>query len=527
MMGRGQPQMKPAQLNRLELLLLVLSIFVAFTYFLGVPKNPPGFFIDEASIAYNAHRIALQGIDEHGQSFPLYFRAFGEFKSPVYIYVLAAVFRVTGPSILAARMLSAIFGLTAAVLLGLLAFRISHRRIIGFIIFIGAALTPWLFEVSRLVFEVTLLPALLALFLLCLHRASKQEKWSWRIAVVLGVLLGLMVYSYSAARLLAPLFALGLIFFVTRQRWRGVVLTWFIFALTLMPLAYFSVRHPGALGERFKYVTYVKPADSRSDIVFHFLKNYARDFSPRIWLIKGDPEPRHHLPGMGSLLAGVAILGALGFAVVLLRYRREAWWRFVLYGLLVSPIPASLTLDHFHTLRLIGLPVFLLVLTVPAIEFLYGKSLESSHDLSEPPASAGGNVTMETGGKNMSRQSFRRPLLAALVALTIVQGVIFQWQFHNAPPRVDAFDSYYPQVLDAALAQSERPIYLFDKTPAAYMYAFWYATLRGLNLNTFQRANLDAPPPPGAVVISHELPCTNCEMIFERGQFRVYKNSEQ
>jgi 4-amino-4-deoxy-L-arabinose transferase-like glycosyltransferase len=516
--------MKPAQRNRLEPLLLAISIFVAFTYFAGVPNNPPGFFIDEASIAYNAHTIALQGIDEHGQTFPLYFRAFGEYKSPVYIYVLAAVFRVTGPSILAARILSAILGLTASLLLGLLAFRISRRRIIGFIIFIGAALTPWLFEVSRLVFEVTLLPALLALFLLCLHRASKQEKWSWRIAVVLGALLGLMIYSYSAARLLAPLFALGLVFFVTRQRWRGVVLTWFIFALTLAPLAYFSVRHPGALGERFKYVTYVKPTDSRPDIVFRFLKNYARDFSPRSWLIKGDPEPRHHLPGMGSLLASVAILGALGFAVVLLRYRREAWWRFVLYGLLVSPIPASLTLDHFHTLRLIGLPVFLLVLAVPAIEFLYGKrSEDSSEDLSEPPASAGRNGIMETGGENRSRPSFRRPLLAALIALTIVQGAIFQWQFHKAPPRVDAFDSYYPQVLDAALAQSERPIYLSDKNPAAYMYAFWYATLRGLNLNTFQRSNVDVPPPPGAVVISHELPCTNCEMIFERGQFRVYR----
>ena len=54
---------------------------------------------------------------------------------------------------------------------------------------------------------------------------------------------------------------------------------------------------------------------------------------------------------------------------------------------------------------------------------------------------------------------------------------------------MDAFDSYYPEVLNAALAQPERPVYLLDKTPAAYMYAFWYATLRGLDLNNFQRAN--------------------------------------
>ena len=513
--------MKPAQLNRLELLLLVISICVVFLYFAGVPKNPPGFFIDEASIAYNAHTIALQGIDEHGQNFPLYFRAFGEFKSPVYVYALAVVFRVTGPSILAARMLSAIFGLTAALLLGLLAFRISRRRITAFIIFISAALTPWLFEVSRLVFEVTLLPAVLVLFLLCLHRASKQKGWSWRTAAVLGVLLGLMVYSYSAARLLAPLFALGLVFFVTRQRWRAVVLTWFIFALTLAPLASFSIRHPGALAERFKYVTFVKPTDSRSDIVVRFLKNYARDFSPRSWLITGDPEPRHHLPGMGSLLAGVVILDALGLALVLLRLRREAWWRFVLYGLLVSPIPASLTLDHFHTLRLIAMPVFLLVLGVPAIEFLYGER-STTRGIAAHNGDLRNSRSVE-GEDDRPWQGARQALLAVVVGLTLVQGAIFQWQFHTASPRVDAFDSYYPQVLDEALAQSERPIYLLDKNPAAYMYAFWYATLSGLNLNTFQRANIDAPPPPGTVVISHELSCTNCEMIFERGQFRVYR----
>src|SRR6266542_6340332 len=120
--------MKPSQPGRIEPLLLIISLLVVVAYFAGLPKNPPGFFIDEASIAYNAHTISRQGVDEHGQSFPLYFRAFGEYKSPVYIYVLAAVFRITGPSIGAARILSAILGLTAALLLGLLAFQITHRR---------------------------------------------------------------------------------------------------------------------------------------------------------------------------------------------------------------------------------------------------------------------------------------------------------------------------------------------------------------------------------------------------------------
>jgi 4-amino-4-deoxy-L-arabinose transferase-like glycosyltransferase len=498
-------------MNRIEALLLAISLLVVAAYFAGIPKNPPGFFIDEASIAYNAHTISREGRDEHGQTFPLYFRAFGEYKSPVYIYLLAALFRFTGPSVFVARMLSAVVGLIAALLLGLLAARITQRRWAGLLVFVVALLTPWMFEISRLVFEVSIFPALLSGFLLLLYKASRREEWSWRIAVGLGVLLGLMTYTYAIGRVLAPLFALGLAFFFTRRRWRGVVLTWVVFGVMLLPLTVFTVRHPGALGERFKYVSYVKPGDSRTEIVFRFIKNYARDFSPSSWLIAGDPEPRHHLPGMGSLLAGVVILGVLGLVLVLLRYRREAWWRFVLYGLAVSAIPASLTLDHFHTLRLMGLPVFLLVLATPAIEFLYREGQEDKVQ-----------ARTERGAARGPRQSARRVVLAVLLALTIVQGAIFQWQFHTAPPRVDAFDSYYPEVLNAALAQPERPVYLLDKTPAAYMYAFWYATLRGLDLNNFQRANRDAPPPAGAVVISHESPCTNCEMIFERGQFRVY-----
>jgi len=305
-----------------------------------------------------------------------------------------------------------------------------------------------------------------------------------------------MFYTYSVGRLLAPFFALGLVFFFTRKRWRGIVLTWAVFGLTLLPFAVFTLRHPGALSERFKHVTFVKPEHTRAQIVGRFVQNYAKNFSPRSWLVSGDPEPRHHLPGMGSLLIGVVILALLGIVVALVRHRSEAWWQFVLYGFAVSPIPASLTLDHFHTLRLVAIPVFLIVLTVPAIECL----------LSE----------------NGEWRKARRATLTVLVLAILLQGAVFQWRFRVSLPRVDAFDSYYQELLATALRRSERPIYLLDKTPAAYVYAFWYATLHNVNVNNFRRASVNEPIPHGALVISHELPCTNCEIIVERGQFRVY-----
>lgn len=498
--------MNRPQLSRAEIFLLAVSLLVAVLCFYDVPQNPVGFFVDEASIAYNAHTVAQHGVDEHGETLPLYFRAFGEYKSPVYIYILSAVFWFTGPSLLVARLLSAVAGLVAAVLLGLLGARVTGRRVVGLLVFLMAALTPWLFEISRLVFEVALLPVWLALFLLLLHRAAQREQWSWRICVGLGVTLGLIAYTYSVGRLLAPLFAFGLAIFFTRRRWRSVLLVWIVFGVTLLPLVVFTSRHPGALSERFKFVTYVKPGDTHSQIALRFVKNYAGNLSPRSWLLKGDPEPRHHLPGMGSLLAGVVALALLGLIVVLWRHRRDAWWRFILYGLAVAPIPASLTLDHFHTLRLIALPVFLLVLTLPAIQFLFPE---------------GGSVIERSRSERWRR--VRRAALTALVLITLVQGLFFQWRFHSALPRDDAFDSYYQGLLAKALAQPERPIYLFDKTPAAYVYALWYATLWGVNENNFQRVPAGEQPPPGALVIGHELPCKDCEVIIGRGQFQVYR----
>ncbi|MCM3905259.1 MAG: hypothetical protein ND866_26485, partial [Pyrinomonadaceae bacterium] len=65
--------MKRALPGRNELLLLAAALLVAAIYFKDVGKNPVGFFVDEASIAYNAHTNSLQGRDEYGYVLPLYF----------------------------------------------------------------------------------------------------------------------------------------------------------------------------------------------------------------------------------------------------------------------------------------------------------------------------------------------------------------------------------------------------------------------------------------------------------------------
>ena len=139
-------------------LLPAVCVLAFALYAVGVPDNPPGFYIDESSIAYNALTAAQTGRDEHGEAWPLYFRAFGDYKNPTYVYLLAAVFRVAGPNVAAARYLSATLGVLAALALGLLAVRLTGSRAAGLLTFLTALLTPWLFELSRVVVEVAAYP---------------------------------------------------------------------------------------------------------------------------------------------------------------------------------------------------------------------------------------------------------------------------------------------------------------------------------------------------------------------------------
>src|SRR5437588_5854254 len=106
---------------------LLVLVVGAVIYLHDAGKIPPGSFIDESSVGYNAYLIAQTGHDEIGVAWPLYFRAFGEYKNPIYIYLLAALYRFTGPSISVARMFSATAGLIAALLIGMLAFRITKQ----------------------------------------------------------------------------------------------------------------------------------------------------------------------------------------------------------------------------------------------------------------------------------------------------------------------------------------------------------------------------------------------------------------
>ncbi len=185
-----------------------------------------------------------------------------------------------------------------------------------------------------------------------------------------GLLIGLVTYSYTGSRLLGPLLAVAVVVFAGRGRWNFVLSAWTTFALALVPIGVYAIRHPGNLTARYEATTIARDGLSGPRVVLQAIGNWFRDIDPWHWATGGDPAPYIHNGGYGALFAAIAVLALAGAALVLARERGDLWWRYVLLATLLVPIPAALTVDRYNAIRLAALPVFALVLAVPALAAL-------------------------------------------------------------------------------------------------------------------------------------------------------------
>jgi hypothetical protein len=511
-------------------LAILVVLFIVYTW--GISQNPPGFYVDESVTAYNAYLVSRTGAGEFGPRFPILFQAFAvsdpTYMNPLTIYLLAIVFRFLHPSIAVARMFAAFWMFAACLLLGILATRISGQRKIGIVVAVTALVTPWLFEVGRLVFDAHLFAFTVVVFLLAAYSVQLKETWKWQDILMVAGSLATMTYGYPSGRILAPAFALGLLFFaITKHRILGVLKIWLVYAVTLVPLTLFNRSHAGVLTKRLWEVSYIKPDAPWKQIpseLAEFVRCYLQDQSLTPLLLTGDGHWRHHVEDSGgAMLFATFILVIGGLLLVIARRWRDPWWRFVLYGLAVSLVPGAMTDWPFHELRLMGYAVFLLVLTVPALEWLLAPAepkqrLGHTTQDGEPSRALVANHGLPRG--------IRMSIVAILMAASVAQFVGFQVIFwRKAPERgYFAFDMMYKPAYDAAVAQSERPIYLENgRGGPLYMDAYWYATVEDRPLSEFVRLADGAKPPPGAIVLSSNSDCTSCEVIKKSGGYELYR----
>jgi hypothetical protein len=453
------------------------------------PSNPPGFIRDEASIAYNAYTISQTGRDQDGGLLPLYITSFYDYKSPLFVYALAGVFRVTGPSQEAARATAAVVVLAAILLLGLLAYRRSRSLAVALAVVALGGFTPWLFQVGRVAYETCMEAAVLAVVLVLLDWGYRSPRAVLLRGIPVGLALGALAYTYAAGRLLAPLLAVALLVFAGRGRWRWLATIWGTFVLALVPLAVYAFSHPGALTARYSATTFITPHMSTWSVTTRVLRNYATDVDLWHWVSSGDPKPYANAFGAGELFGTVVVLALAGVVQIARRRPRDRWWLYVAAALVLSPIPAALTDDRYYSLRLLPLPVLLLVLAVPGLQWLRSAVIH--------PRSRWAGLGVAA-------------VLAAAAAGQLVWFV--HWYRLRGPARTQVFEAGVPALLERAFAGGS-PVYIDHDDRYAQTHALWYAVAHGLPATQVSVLPDGGVAPEGASVFGRlqacDYPCTH------------------
>src|SRR5205814_7884090 len=107
-----RPPRRTRILERTSLVVIVLGFVLLYLFYIdSLSTNPPGFYVDESAISYNAYCIAKTGANEFGTHFPLFFPVYTggwtQYANPTQIYLLALPFTILKPSIFVARIYSA------------------------------------------------------------------------------------------------------------------------------------------------------------------------------------------------------------------------------------------------------------------------------------------------------------------------------------------------------------------------------------------------------------------------------------
>ncbi|HWY80125.1 MAG TPA: glycosyltransferase family 39 protein [Candidatus Sulfotelmatobacter sp.] len=197
------------------LLIFLLFIISASLTLINVAHVPPGLYQDESAIGYNAYSILKTGKDEYGNSHPLYFKSFGDYKLPVYIYTTALSIKLFGLNEFAVRFPSILAGVFSVIILFFFVQYLTKNTTLSFLSALAFALNPTHLIFSRAGFEVNiaLAFALTGCYLFVLAVTKKKF-----LFIVFSLLcFGLSLYSYNVTRLISPLFFAGLVALYWKQ----------------------------------------------------------------------------------------------------------------------------------------------------------------------------------------------------------------------------------------------------------------------------------------------------------------------
>lgn len=371
-------------MKRQLLLLAVITLLGFFLRFVDVSNDPPGLYIDEASIGYNAYTILTTGKDQYGISHPLWFRSFGDYKMPVYIYAVSVSMAVFGktefavrfPSIVAGTLTLPLFYFFLTKLLQLekdknIQKKLRHLPLLATFLL---AISTWHLQFSRGGFEVTVgtFFYLLGAYLFLLFKQKHTP-----IYIILCVLTFILtMYTYDTFRVLSPV---ALLFIALEERFYKKKKSAFLvlFALLLLlPIILFSLTTQGL--QRFADTTTFNQIAIKNiflQILFYplqYINNYFSFFSFDFLFSFGDGIGRHQVENFGELYRW-QLPFLLSGVYFLLKTRKSFLKEITFFFLFITPLAGAVAQPSPHALRSLPLVIPYMILISVGILYLLQK----------------------------------------------------------------------------------------------------------------------------------------------------------
>lgn len=366
---------------------IILSFFIILAFFLRffeLGKIPYGFYQDESAIGYNAYSIIETGKDERGNFLPLYFKSFGDYKLPVYIYSTIIPIKVLGLNEFAVRFPSAFFGFLTVVLFYIFIKQISGSRDMALVGTILLALNPWHLHYSRATFEVSISLFLFILGGVFLHSGFVRKNINYFLAGTLCFIVSL--YSYNLTRLLSPVLYLLFILYYRKHIKlsisKVVLLKAAVPIILLIPffvtafqsggmssaagtIIFSSAKVKAPLIELRSYfmespVLFAKIFFNQVILIFwQYVSNIASYLSPSFLFISGSSHGNHGIGNVGQFYLFEMPFILLGIYTII--SKKVKWAYLFVFWAAVVILIASLTRDVPHATRSFFLIVPLIV----------------------------------------------------------------------------------------------------------------------------------------------------------------------
>lgn len=360
-------------------LLLFITLILAFclrTFQLS--RFPPTLYGDEQAFAWNAYNILKLGQDEYGNSYPLQFRSFDDYKAPVPVYLLVPFIKYLGFNTFAIRFPIALAS-TISVFMAYLLSRFFLNRKTSLLISFLLAISPWHIHLSRGFFEATLSLLFFVSGIYFYIRNPQKLKY-----VLLSIIFfALTIYSYFTPRIILPVFFIFLFIYILLNNKNdqkiliknsivGLLLLIFL-SLPLIKLTFFDKgfsrleKLTGSQSQivsdtvrRERYASNI-PGNWRQlihnkAVVWSRLikNNYLDNLSPGFWYISGDSSLRYFTGNMGMFYLLEFPFFIIGLYSLWREKRKAAL--FFLAWIFIVPIPASLVGRPFAVRSLALLP---------------------------------------------------------------------------------------------------------------------------------------------------------------------------